>query len=48
MSERDWIEWINRHQVLAGLMQLGIYVLCIVGFVLFWGCIAAIVGTLFG
>jgi hypothetical protein len=50
-SEADWTRWGDDHPYLAAAMQLGIYLLCWVGFfALIWGvfALASLVGRILG
>ena len=45
-SEREWTRWGDEHPVVAGVMQLGIYALCWLGFIAIFLVIAGFVGLL--
>lgn len=36
-TEREWVRWCDEHPVRAGLMQLGIYALCWMAFLVVFG-----------
>ena len=48
MNQDDWTRWGNEHPIIAGLMQLGIYGLCIAAYVFGLGALAALLGLIFG
>lgn len=46
MTQDDWTRWGDAHPLIAGIMQLGIYVLCWGGFLLGFGVVIALLSLL--